>query len=309
MRIQLNSILCATDFSDFSNQTIHYGIRLAQKFEAKLYVCHIIDLPFAAMTGEVQFDPIEQQNRMIDYAHNQLAELFLDDAIEWEPLVAVGQTADEIDRLVEDNNVDLVVTATHGRHGLKRLLLGSVTERLMRTVTCPLLIVRGSEEGDVLLPPSESLFQRILVGCDFSEDSDLAYRYGLSLAQELEAELHLAHVVEPPIYQHVFASDLTPDQDPRGPVISLLQEKLDQMVPVDARHWCHVRPTLLEGKPDEELNYYAVLNNIDLIVLGVRGHGLVESLFVGSTTDRVVRSAPCPVLAVRPISGKFLATA
>lgn len=73
------------------------------------------------------------------------------------------------------------------------------------------------------------------------------------------------------------------------------------MVPEDARDWCKPKVTLLGGQPHEELTKYAVVNNLDLIVLGVRGQSLVEKLFVGSTTDRVIRRAPCPVLSVRPM--------
>jgi nucleotide-binding universal stress UspA family protein len=71
------------------------------------------------------------------------------------------------------------------------------------------------------------------------------------------------------------------------------------MVPEEARAWCTPVPTLLAGAPHEELTKYAVVNDIDLIILGVRGHGLVETVLVGSTTDRVIRRAPCPVLSVQ----------
>ncbi|MBW2370396.1 MAG: universal stress protein, partial [Deltaproteobacteria bacterium] len=63
MRVKLDRILCTTDFSAFSNYTIPYGIALAKEYGSKLFVCHVIELPFAAMYGEVQLDPIEQQNR------------------------------------------------------------------------------------------------------------------------------------------------------------------------------------------------------------------------------------------------------
>jgi nucleotide-binding universal stress UspA family protein len=76
-------------------------------------------------------------------------------------------------------------------------------------------------------------------------------------------------------------------------------EKLMNMVPEEAGP-VHPVATLLAGEPHDELTKYALVNSIDLIVLGVRGHSLVESLFVGSTTDRVIRAAPCPVLSVRP---------
>ena len=302
MRIRMNRILCATDFSDLSNRTISFGVALAKTFSAKLFVCHIIDLPFAAMNGEVQLDPIEQQNRMMTYAREQLAQLFEKEALAWEPLVSIGHTADEIARMVENHRIDLAVSATHGRSGLKRLLLGSVTERLMRILSCPLLIIKDLEGRDT--GAKETLFppRRILVGCDFSSDSDLAFQYGLAMAQEFEAELHLVHVIEPPVYQNVLTSDLSTGGHGKKSMVDQLTGKLARMVPVEARNWCDLTTALREGKPDEELTQYAELNDMDLIVLGVHGHGLVESLFIGSTTDRVARRSPCPVLSIRPVA-------
>ena len=76
------------------------------------------------------------------------------------------------------------------------------------------------------------------------------------------------------------------------------------MVPEDARNWCKPQTSLLNGHPYEELVNYAEKHNIDMIVLGTRGHGLMKSLLIGSTTDRVVRRAPCPVLSVsRKVQG------
>ena len=68
------------------------------------------------------------------YAQEQLAQLFEKESIPWEPLISIGHTADEISRIVDNKRIDLAISATHGRSGLQRLLLGSVTERLMRTL-------------------------------------------------------------------------------------------------------------------------------------------------------------------------------
>jgi len=78
----------------------------------------------------------------------------------------------------------------------------------------------------------------------------------------------------------------------------LLTRKLKEMVPVEARYWCTPQTGLQEGQPYEEIVTYAESKDIDMIVLGVRGHGLVKTLLLGSTTDRVVRRSPCPVLSV-----------
>jgi nucleotide-binding universal stress UspA family protein len=298
MRVLLNRILCATDFSDFSNHAIPYGIALAREFKAKLYVSHVIDLSSAAIYGEAVFALEEQQSRMTSYAQKEMTRLMGQETLDWEPLITVGNPANEIARLAADKQVDIAIAASHGRSGLKRLILGSVTERLMRTLPCPLWVVRSPEPGFVTDASQAIQIKKILVGCDFSPDSSLAFEYGLSLAQEFQAELHLAHVVEPPLYEDLVKPSESGETFGRQ-LRKTMQEKLGAMVPEEAQTWCNPVTALLAGQPHEELAKYAVVNGMDLIVLGVRGHSLVETLFVGSTTDRVLRNSPCPVLSVQ----------
>ena len=298
MRVQFNRILCATDFSDFSNHTISYGVALAKEFEAKLFVSHVIDLSSVAIYGEFQLDPVGQQNRIMEDADAQLKELTGDQPIPWEPLISVGKPADEISRAVDEKDIDLVITATRGRSGLKRIILGSVTERLMRTLACPLLVVNSPEHKFVSTADQIVKIEKILVGCDFSPDSGQAFNHALSLAQEFEAELHLAHVIEPPTQPDLHSEDTPVSEEMQQNYRDLLNRKLKEMVPVEARYWCTPQTSLLEGQAYDEIVKYAESENIDLIVLGVRGHGLVKTLFLGSTTDRVVRRSPCPVLSV-----------
>ncbi len=301
MKIELKSIICTTDFSDVSNAAIPFGIALAKEFEAKLFLCHVIDLSSVAMYGEGFVAPLEQETKIADYAHEDLRKLIGDHPVDWEPLIPVGHTAGEIARLAEEKNADMVVSATQGRSGLKRFVLGSVTERLMRTLPCPLLVIRGPERDYVASMDKEIGFQRILVGCDFSPDSELTFQYGVSLAQEFQSEVHLAHVIEPTAYKDLLRAPMEQTEGFEQDLRKKLNEKLAEMIPEEVHNWCTSKTILLAGQPHEELIKYAVVNDVDLIVLGVRGHGLVETLFVGSTTDRVVRKAPCPVLSVRPI--------
>jgi nucleotide-binding universal stress UspA family protein len=296
--MQFKRIVCATDFSDFSNRTVNYGIKLAKEFDSKIYVCHVIDLSSVAIYGEFQLDPVGLQNRVMKDASEQLEELIGKQHKEWEPLITVGHAADEISRIVEEKNIDLVVAATRGRSGLKRLILGSVTERLMRTLTCPLLVVQSPDNAFTGPDDQELKIENILVGCDFSPDSGLAFEYGLSLAQEFQSELHLAHVIEAPIYQELHKTETHLEEELQEEIHNRLLQKLQDMVPEEARNWCTPQTSLLDGRPYEELVKYAEQHNIGITVLGTRGHGLVKSLFVGSTTDRVVRRAPCPVLSV-----------
>jgi nucleotide-binding universal stress UspA family protein len=300
MRVKIKNIMCSTDFSDLSNQALPYGIALAKEFGANLYVCHVIDLPPTTVNGEVHLYSLEAQNRSLNYAFEQLERLMGKQVVAWEPLIIIGHTADEICRMAEVNSIDLAISATHGRSGLKRIIIGSVTERLMRTLPCPLLIVgRSTSDFD----PSENQvfgFHRILVGCDFSPDSNLALQYGFSLAQEFQSELHLVHVIEPPVYRDLRKLAKEREEEDHQDLENHLNEKLANLVPEEIHNWCALKTTLLNGHPYKELTKYAELHDIDLIVLGVRGHGLVETLFLGSTTDRVARRASCPLLSVCP---------
>lgn len=297
MRKQMNTIFCATDFSKLAEEVVAYGIALSKEFNAKLVVCHVVDFPTVSMYGEAVSGPIEHQNRFMEYARSEISRLIGDAAIDSQAIVTLGNTTEEISRLVVEFNADLVITATHGRSGLKRFFLGSVTERLMRTLACPLLVLRGSEEGKE--PTLQKFpFKKILVGCDFSPDSDLAFKNSLSMAQEFESELHMVHVVEPSGYKDLFKMPAESGDKFKQDLFDMIKGRLTSMVPVEALNWLSLHTHLLVGKPYEEIIRYAEINDIDLIALGIRGHGMVEDLLVGSTTDRVIRRAPCPVLSI-----------
>ncbi len=301
MRVQLKKIMCTTDFSDYSNHAVSYAAALAREFQAKLFLCHIVDVTSAAVYGDALPAIQVQQSAMTAYAQEQLQQLLKDRDVDSEPIVSVGHASTEIARIAADKGVDLVVSATQGRKGLKRLILGSVTERLMRTVPCPMLIVRSPEQG--LPVPAEKVLQirRILTAYDFSPDSALAFQYGLSLAQEFQSELHLLHVIEPTVYEDILKPPKESGEKVEQALGRRLKEQLTSMVPDEAKSWCNPVTTLLAGHPHEKITQYAVLYDIDMIVMGVRGTSLVEGLLLGSTTDRVVRHAPCPVLSVSPV--------
>lgn len=299
MRKPLDRILCATDFSEVSRSVVPYSIDMARKLNAKLYICHVIDLPPISVYGEAVFDPISHQSQFIDFARKEIEQMASGADIDWEPLICIGHTTEEITRMVAENAVDLVVAATHGRSGLKRFFLGSVTERLMRVLYCPLLVLRAQAEEKEHTAPSFP-FRNILVAYDFSKDSEEAFRTSLSLAQEFASNLHIVHVVEPTAYKEFLQFPASTEEPLPSDIHDSLRESLLELVPNEAFDWCDVRAQILVGKPYAQLVRYASGNEIDLVALGVRGHGNVEEFLVGSTTDRVIRRSPCPVLSVLP---------
>ena len=307
MKVVFKNVLCTTDLSDFSNMAVYYGAALARVFEATLHLCHVIDLPIVSVHGEAFTYPPDYAQTLKEDALRQMDTLMTPLQVKWTPHVEMGAIAHTVSDLVGSTQADLVVSASHGRSGLKRLLLGSVTEQLLRSIRCPFLVVTEPEKrGDDLAEKKITRdtvenfgLKKILVGSDFSQDSANAVNYGFSLAQGFQSELHLVHVVEP----FAYSDALMPDPmtaEVQTDLNALLTERLESLVPAGARNWCEVKASCLAGTPHEELVKYAVLHAVDLIILGIRGRGLVETLLLGSTTDRVIRRVSCPVLAVGP---------
>jgi nucleotide-binding universal stress UspA family protein len=247
--------------------------------------------------------------------------------IEHEILVCKGDPANEIRRLALKEKIDMVITATHGKSGITRLLIGSVTEKLMKTIHCPFLVMHTGQQSFIPRDEVQMELQKVMVRCDFSQDSKLAFDYGVSLAQEYKAKLYLTHVIKPTEHIELKRSDYintipgdyrawrTSDylemqkkateesQEKISKLCRRLERQLYFMVPEECRSWCSPHTIMLTGEPYKELIKYAKEQEIDMIVLGIRGHTLWEKLMVGSTTDRVIREAPCPVLAVRQMDG------
>jgi nucleotide-binding universal stress UspA family protein len=307
MKVVFKNVLCTTDLSDFSNMSVYYGAALARVFEATLHLCHVVDLPIVSVHGEAFTYPPDYAQTLKEDALRQMDTLMNPLQVKWVPHVEMGAIAHTVSDLVGMTEADLVISASHGRSGLKRLLLGSVTEQLLRSIRRPFLVVTAPEKRDddiaeqrITRDTVENFrLKKILVGSDFSQDSTNAVTYGFSLAQDFQSELHLVHVVEP----FAYSDALMPDPmtaEVRTDLDALLTGRLESLVPAEARNWCDVKTSCLAGRPHEELVKYAVLHAVDLIILGIRGRGLVETLLLGSTTDRVIRRVICPVLAVGP---------
>ena len=287
---KIRKIMVTTDFSETGNLALPYAVAMAQRFDSKLYVCHIIDLPATSIYGET-INIYEVQQGVEEYAEQELAKSIGGYDVDWEPLIGTGNPAGEAARLALKKGVDLVIAASQGHSSIKKLLLGSVTEQLMHTLHCPILVVR-----DGSFSPNQG-FKKILVGLDFSQDAHLALEYARELASEFAAELHVAHVIPETFFKKWLQQGADPVEDLEEGLRAKLYEEIAEMLPEGT-----AKIHILAGEPQDEIVALSDDLETDLIVLGVHGLGFVESLLVGSTTDRVVRMAECPVLSVRPIN-------
>jgi len=299
MPVKLHKILCATDLSNDSNRVVPYGLALARAFEAKLPVAHCLDLTplsYGELFPHVSPDRVRE---MVRQAEERIRCLVGETDVRWEPLIVSGSASLAIAQAIDEQVVDLVITSTRSRPGLRRMILGSVTETILHSTSAPVLAIRNPEH-EFLGPDARSLFlRRILVGCDFSADSEAAVAYGLSLARRFDAELHLFHSLEPTIYRYLNVTTGTLADDIERAVEQTVRQKLSGIVPGDKHPWCRVKSAFANGAPHTQIVKYAQREAIDLIIVGRRGQRLIEKLLVGSTADRVLRQASSPVLVVQ----------
>jgi nucleotide-binding universal stress UspA family protein len=203
-----------------------------------------------------------------------------------------GNTWDALADIIKEHDIDMLVAGTHGRTGVRKLLLGSVAENLFRRAQCPVLNVGPNVVG---MPEREARFHRILFATDFSQESLTALPHAISLAEEDEARLILLHVVGQSAAGMV---DLDADTE-------FLIRRLRELIPVEAEPSCKTECLVEYGEqfasPAERILEIADGKAPDLIVLGVRpvhgDLGLVTHL--SSTTARILTHASCPVLTVR----------
>jgi len=286
-RIAIKNLLFATDFSPVSEAAFQYAESISRKFGSRLHAVHVSPpegfkyVPGGA--GPVPWDVDEQEaaaemkhldSRMGDLPH--------------ETAIVHGDAVEAIRNLISADNADMVVLGTHGRHGIGRMVLGSVAESVFRQAPCPVLTVGPKVAIDA---PREIAFKHVLFATDFSAQSMAAAPYALSLAQEFMAGLTLMHSVALP---------LEPLESEH--LITLEREKqLRKILPIESDLWCRPEFVVKFGDAVQNILDVAKSCETDLIVLGVRKAAAVgmATHVADAVAHEVVAFAKCPVLTVR----------
>ena len=297
-RITFERILCPTDLTSESDESLRYGIALAKAYDAKLFVINCVDSYAVSSLNERA-----NIKKLLDTSVRRHLHLPHSADFSWEIVVADGDPKEVITEQAAERRIDLIVMRSR-RRPYAAALLGSTAETVCRTAPCPVMVTHPREQNWAGMTTNEIGLRRVLSAYDFSSDSELALSYGLSLAQECQAELHLLHVL--------------PSRSARSeaPEIAFLPpgaengfretaSRLHGAVPPESRVWCEVKQAVREGHPYREVLAYADEQNIDLICIGASGTGFGMRALFGSNADRVLRQAPCPVLITRPLRPAF----
>ena len=284
--INIKRILCPTDLSPYSRTAVRYALALSRAHDAELILLHCTN-------------GVDAEEELGLFISSLLEQIDPSDLIgsRWRAVVAPANHVDEeIMTRAQLERVDLIVMRSR-RRPHRAALLGSTAESVCRSAPCPVLVMHNDEREFV----SDELrvdLKRVLVAYDFSDYSELALKYALSIAQEHQAELHLLHVLPP---RSVNDPEIAWYPAKGESAYHTAARRLQRVVPADVHLWCNVKTAVSEGNAYREILNYAEKNEIDLISIGAHGAGFGMRALFGSNVDRVLRQAPCPVIVARPL--------
>lgn len=282
--INIKRILCPTELSPYSENAVRYALSLARAHNAELIILHCTD----SQAGEE-----ELRQSMREYLDPSFPRCRF--------VVGPATHVDEqIMTTAQAERVDLIVMRSR-RRPHRAALLGSTAESVSRTAPCPVLVLHNDGREFV---SDERKVKRVLVAYDFSDYAEVALKYGVSIAQENQAELHLLHVLPP---RSVSEPEIAwyPVQSGES-AYHTAARRLQKAVPPEVHLWCNVTTAVSEGQAYREILDYAEQNEIDLISVGAHGAGFGMRALFGSNVDRVLRQARCPVLVARPLKPQML---
>lgn len=301
----LGHILCPFDFSEVSTHALEQAGVLARASGARLTVLHVflsvmpttgLDALDAATAQVIEPEDLQELRDKVTAA----CRLAIEGGASVSIIIVGGAPAPVILEHAASDGADLIVMGTHGASGIQHLILGSVTEKVLRRATCPVLTVPPRAAG---IPAAS--FRQVLVAVDFSDCSKLAITAAGAMAEGPDATLTLLHVMEWPWHEPPMPGM---EGMPPSQVEALLEYRRyletsasDGLKGLAARilPGRNVATEVRFGKAYLELLDAAGERKADLIVMGVRGRSPIDIGFFGSTANHVVRRARCPVLTLR----------
>lgn len=280
-----DDILVPTDGSDCAQTAVGYAADLASHYDARVHALCVADS--RTLENAPKYDQLKKEREEV--AERTCNDLSVSDV----PVVQAVRTDvphKAILRYATDQDIDLIVMGTHGRTGVERYLLGSVTEKVVRLSDVPVLTVKAEEDGEVTYPYTD-----ILVPTDGSEGAKAAVGPAVNIAHTYDARIHTLSVID----TMAMGVDVRSDA-----ILEALQESARSAVETIEERATRASVSAVEmaieyGYPYQEIRSYVDEQDIDLVVMGTHGRSGIERYLLGSVTEKTVRTSPAPVMTVR----------
>src|SRR5271166_5719085 len=284
--VHVKGILAATDFSEQATLALKFAARLARRLHSRLHVLYNVTPQLyvadtAILSAELLRVEVERREHQLNEYASKIPEVR---TMRHEEIALCGSTIDQISAVAEMKGIDLVVMGSHGRGGLKKMVLGSVAEAAISRLHCPVLVV-GPRCTRRFGPLKSMAF-----ATDLRADSLRAAQYAMSIARQSQSALTVVHVVP----MHIGGMDM-PDMD----IHKHVAKELRQLIPRDPELERHVDFEIAAGNTANEILRIAKQSKAGLIVMGAHEHSALADHDPWSTLSAVIRESHCPVLAVQ----------
>lgn len=286
--VTINRLLVPTDFSVASDTAFEYAMSIAVRYDAQIYVVHVIDSgPFDLIASESKSSELAQ----VEEEARQKIECMLTargiPAGQYCIVVTEGIVPNALQDIMRQHQIDLAVLGSHGRRAFKKLLMGSVAEEIFRMASCAVLNI-GPNIRPIVSRPE---LRHVLYPVEVAPDPSAAAKYAVSIAERYGGKLTLMNVME-----DVPASASTRESFPI-PVESWIDDHISRGSGLRSRVYFESG----SGPAAEAILNYASNAAVDLIVLGLHPMDpiIAAHLPKPDTAYEVVSRAPCPVLTIR----------
>jgi nucleotide-binding universal stress UspA family protein len=286
--VSISKILVTTDFSPVSDHALDFAISLARRYDARIYLAHVIT-PDPFQFAEPQLAQATYE-KVRQAAEEGVTDILISGklrGIPHEVLLEEGNVWPTLETLINKYEIDLVITGTHGRGKVQKILIGSTAEEIFRKADCAVLTVGPKVENG---KKAEIELNHILFATDFGPGAEKAAAYAFSLAQEHNATLTLLHVIES-------AAAYTEESVARQREINVVRMK--KLMPEGSENWCKPEFRATFGAAVEEILIAARESKADLIVMGAKARNSLAGHAPMTIAYNVVSKATCPVLTVR----------
>ncbi len=276
-------ILVPVDFTETSTVAFRAAQNFATRFDAEILALFAdsflppvayADIPVTWYSENLEEMKNMALNRLVEYAKQNAAP-----GTKWEARVAADTPVHAILNIAHTYGADMIVMGTHGYSGWRRALLGSVTESVLHEIDIPVLTVRHRADAPT---GGAAKLTRILCPVNYSDVArDALIRAG-AIADAFDAEIYVLNVVE--------AAHHEPHEGE--------MDELREWIPHEVRHRCSYKELVIHGHAAETVLDLAHKLETDLIVLGAQHKRFADTTVIGTTTERIIRHAYCPVLTV-----------
>lgn len=293
----IRRILVPTDFSDNSRRALRHAAMLAKREEAEILLLHVRALfrddPYHP---EFHFPDQDEIDRILGQVYtDEMAGLKEEVAGRTEAVeIRDVAVAPAILNFAEKREVDLIVMGTHGRTGVSHALLGSIAERVARGAKVPVLTVPLVKDREV-----PETYRKIVVPLDFSPASRNALLEAVRVARASQGKLFLLHVIEEVPHPAFYFSGKSDLREAFPGIEKRARREAEELIAACGGGDVPYDVLVAEGKVFRQVAKLAGEIGADLVVIGSPERTGIDRFLLGSVTEKVLRTAPCPVLAVR----------